>query len=124
MAKEIDNPKAKRIQKRMEDRLGVYLKKNKLYGDAFSKTFQQYGPISALTRMRDKMDRLETLILNPQFEDNGESILDTLMDLANYCDMTIEEFESLPVKETPKKKPAKKKTTKGKKKASHKKESK
>lgn len=74
----------------MEGRLELYRQKNELYGDSFAKTFGQYGPISALTRMRDKLDRLETLILNPNLDSRDESIIDTLNDLANYCDMTIE----------------------------------
>lgn len=91
-----DTARIERIRKRMADRLDLYAKKNEMYGDAFSKTFQAYGPISALTRMRDKLDRLETLILNPQLDPKDETILDTLTDLANYCDMTIEAMAEMP----------------------------
>lgn len=95
------NEKVERIKKQMAARLDLYIAKNEMYGDSFSKTFRQYGPISALTRMRDKLDRLETLILNPDISDRGESIIDTLNDLANYCDMTIEAMtEDIP-KDTP-----------------------
>lgn len=99
----------------MEGRLELYRQKNELYGDSFAKTFGQYGPISALTRMRDKLDRLETLILNPNLDSRDESIIDTLNDLANYCDMTIEVMtaEASPAKTEKKaKKPRKKKKAK------------
>ena len=120
----VDNARIERMRQRMADRLDLYAKKNERYGDAFTKTFQAYGPISALTRMRDKLDRLETLILNPQLDPQGETILDTLTDLANYCDMTIEAIASVeptPVEEPapqPEKKPRKKRKAKAEKKAS------
>lgn len=91
-----DNARIERMRQRMADRLALYAEKNERYGDAFAKTFQAYGPISALTRMRDKLDRLEALILNPQLDPKDETILDTLTDLANYCDMTIEAMAEMP----------------------------
>ena len=118
-----DNARIERMRQRMADRLALYAEKNERYGDAFAKTFQAYGPISALTRMRDKLDRLETLILNPQLDPKDETILDTLTDLANYCDMTIEAMAEMPAPiEEPapkaKKKPRKKKKAEAEKKAS------
>ena len=116
-----DNARIERMRQRMADRLALYAEKNERYGDAFAKTFQAYGPISALTRMRDKLDRLETLILNPQLDPKDETILDTLTDLANYCDMTIEAMAEMPApveEPTPKaeKKPRKKRKPKAEKK--------
>ena len=107
------NLKAERIKKQMEERLKVYEEKNERYGDSFSLTFEQYGPISALTRMKDKMNRLENLILNQELDPKDETIIDTLMDLANYCDMTVEvmtrSVESVERKDSKPKKPRKKK---------------
>lgn len=109
-----DKARIERIRQRMADRLKLYAEKNEKYGDAFTKTFQAYGPISALTRMKDKMYRLETLILNPNIGAGDESIIDTLTDLANYCDMTIEAISEMaaeaPQVEAPK--PEKKKLRK------------
>ena len=67
--------------------------KNKRYGDSFSKTVQHYGLISALTRMSDKWNRIETLILGNADESADESLVDSLTDLANYCIMTICEIQ-------------------------------
>ena len=67
--------------------------KNKRYGDSFSKTVQHYGLISALTRMSDKWNRIETLILGNADESADESLIDSLTDLANYCIMTICEIQ-------------------------------
>ena len=67
--------------------------KNKRYGDSFSKTVQHYGLISALTRMSDKWNRIETLILSRADESADESLVDSLTDLANYCIMTVCEIQ-------------------------------
>jgi hypothetical protein len=71
----------------------IYRAKNTAYGDAFGKTFQKYGQISALTRMSDKWNRLEALFLGAKNDVADESIKDTLKDMANYCLMTVMEIE-------------------------------
>lgn len=72
--------------------------KNKRYGDSFSKTVQHYGLISALTRMSDKWNRIETLILGRADESTDESLVDSLTDLANYCIMTVCEIQDSELK--------------------------
>ena len=73
----------------------VYAQKNEKYGDSFGLSVQKYGFIAALTRMSDKWNRLETLILNKEDgSDTDESIVDTLLDLANYCLMTVIELDN------------------------------
>lgn len=71
----------------------TYAMKNMAYGDAFGKTFQSMGAISAAVRMADKMSRINSLIVNCQLGSNDESLLDTLKDLANYCIMTVMEIQ-------------------------------
>ena len=70
----------------------LYAKKNLAYGDSFSKTFKQLGLISAVTRIADKFNRLVNLATNKAIDNLGESIEDTLLDLASYCIMTIMEL--------------------------------
>lgn len=68
-------------------------KKNAAYGDAFGKSIEKYGYISALVRMSDKWNRLNTLMLDSDGIDNlGESVQDTLLDLAGYCILTMAEL--------------------------------
>ena len=69
------------------------VEKNKRYGDSFSKAVQHYGLISALTRMYNKWNRIETLILGRADESADESLVDSLTDLANYCIMTCIELK-------------------------------
>lgn len=73
----------------------VYKQKNEKYGDSFGISVQKYGLISALTRISDKFNRLEQLILNHEDgTDTDESLLDTLLDLSNYALMTYIEIEN------------------------------
>lgn len=70
----------------------TYRKKNADYGNSFSRAVEKYGLVSALTRISDKFNRLESLILHKKQEVKDESVQDTLLDLANYCIMTVMEI--------------------------------
>lgn len=70
----------------------IYNNKNNDYGDAFGRTFEKLGLISAVTRISDKYNRLESLATSTEQKVKDESIEDTLMDMANYCIMTIIEL--------------------------------
>lgn len=72
----------------MED---LYQKKNKRYGNSFSKTYETLGLISAVTCINHKHNRLCALAKNPDLDQLDESIEDTLIDMANYCVMTLME---------------------------------
>lgn len=72
----------------------LYEKKDRAYGNSFGETFQKLGIISAVTRISDKYNRLcnLTTTLTP-INDCGESIEDTLKDMAAYCIMTLMELK-------------------------------
>lgn len=72
----------------------VYEQKNSDYGDSFGQTFDKLGVISAVTRITDKYNRLVSLCTKPEEERKvkDESIEDTLLDMANYCMMTVIEL--------------------------------
>ena len=72
----------------------TYRKKNSAYGDSFGETYRKLGIISAVTRITDKYNRLVTLATNADISENDESLTDTLLDMANYCIMTVMEMES------------------------------
>lgn len=67
----------------------TYARKNATYNDSFGKSVEKYGFISALTRMSDKFNRVENLILGAKNEVPDESLEDTLIDLACYSVMTL-----------------------------------
>ena len=68
-------------------------RKNKDYGDSFSKSFQDWGLPMSCIRLTDKLNRLSSFAKNADIQIKDESVVDTLMDLANYSIMTIMELE-------------------------------
>lgn len=67
----------------------LYEAKDAVYGDSFGQTYEKLGIVSAVTRISDKYNRLCNLVTNPEVDDLGESIDDTLKDMAAYCIMTL-----------------------------------
>ena len=67
----------------------IYEAKNKDYGDSFTKSFDKFGMVMPLIRLEDKLNRLESLVINGEARVRDESMIDTLIDLANYAIMTI-----------------------------------
>lgn len=70
----------------------IYEQKNHDYGNSFGETYKKLGIISAITRITDKHNRICALATKKQMV-KDESIKDTLLDLANYCIMTVIEME-------------------------------
>lgn len=73
----------------------LYERKNNAYGNSFGDTYQKLGLISAATRISDKYNRLCNLVKNPNIDNIGESIEDTLQDLAAYAIMTLIELRKM-----------------------------
>ena len=73
----------------------TYEQKNHDYGNSFGETYKKLGIISAITRISDKHNRICSLATKSADERKvkDESIKDTLLDLANYCIMTVIEME-------------------------------
>lgn len=67
----------------------LYYRKNQSYGDSFGRSIHKYGPIAALTRMSDKWNRVENIMLGGKNLVGDESLNDTLVDLAAYALMTV-----------------------------------
>lgn len=70
----------------------LYEAKNAAYGNSFGDTYKKLGIVSAVTRISDKYNRLCNLATNPDIDNLGESIDDTLRDMAAYCIMTLIEL--------------------------------
>ena len=69
----------------------LYARKNADYGDSFGKSFTEYGLTMACIRLEDKLNRIKALT-KQKAQVSDESIVDTLMDLANYSIMTLVEL--------------------------------
>ncbi len=71
----------------------IYKQKNSDYGNSFGEMFAELGIITAITRIGDKYNRIKNLAKSGQQHVKDEAITDTLLDMANYCIMTVIELE-------------------------------
>lgn len=78
----------------------LYARKNHDYGDSFSRTYESLGIISAATRITDKYNRFIEMAKGTKQLVNDETIRDTLIDMANYCLMTVMELDREAANET------------------------
>ena len=72
----------------------TYEAKNHDYGDSFHESYVEDGLLMAKIRIGDKYSRFKSLLENADQKVKDESIRDTLMDMANYCIMTVMELEA------------------------------
>ena len=77
------------ILKEMQE---LYDRKNHDYGNSFSETIQEFGFTPAVARINDKLKRVKQMIKGEQMLVN-ESMRDNLIDIANYCVLTIIELD-------------------------------
>lgn len=97
------NEKVKIMKALHSQQEALYSEKNEKYQDAFGKTYAEYGPTVAIIRLEDKLNRVKALVAAGLDDSNGESLMDTLTDIANYANMFLIELGASPVKEeTPK----------------------
>ena len=66
----------------------TYEKKNKDYGNSFDILCDKFGLVAAAIPLNNKVERINSLIKNDK-NYVGESIEDSLLDLANYAIMTL-----------------------------------
>ena len=71
----------------------IYRKKNHDYGDSFHISYLEEGMAMPRIRLGDKFNRFKNLTRTDEVLVSDESVIDTLLDLANYAIMTIIEME-------------------------------
>jgi hypothetical protein len=71
----------------------LWKRKNTDYGSSVSDTYKDFGLVSFLVRMQDKMNRLKTLTKQQALVED-EKIEDTLIDLANYSVLALMEVRN------------------------------
>lgn len=71
----------------------IYLAKNSDYGLSFDRSCNEFGMLSPIIRMQDKLNRLKSLYNKSCSQESAkvidESVSDTLLDLANYAILTV-----------------------------------
>lgn len=66
--------------------------KNHDYGNSFSELFAECGMTYAYGHMADKLKRVKSL-MSDEAKEKGESMKDSLLDLANYAILTVMELD-------------------------------
>lgn len=82
------------FEKITAEMLETYKKKNADYGNSFSETIQEFGFIPAVARINDKLKRVKNMVKGNDMNIKDESMRDNLMDIANYCVLTIMELDN------------------------------
>lgn len=67
----------------------TFVKKNHDYGNSFERSCNEEGLAAARIRLGDKWLRFKKLSKGEEALVKDESIRDTLLDMANYCVMTV-----------------------------------
>ena len=80
------------FQKVQAEMLQTYEAKNHDYGDSVHKTFEEFGITSFLVRLSDKLNRAIALSKSEAMV-KGESMRDTLLDMANYATIAVVELD-------------------------------
>ena len=70
----------------------IYKQKNSDYGNSFSNLFKECGMTYAYGHMAEKLKRVKSL-MKDEAKVKGESMRDSLLDLANYAILTIMELD-------------------------------
>ena len=71
----------------------LYIKKNADYGNSFADIYAEVGMPYAYGHMAEKLRRIRSLMNQPA-NVKGESMRDSLVDLANYAILTIVELDA------------------------------
>jgi len=68
----------------------LVIRKNKNYGDSYAQSVERYGNVVTIIRLEDKLNRLRQLMLEGDQDAVGESIDETLEDVAGYAIIELE----------------------------------
>ena len=78
----------------LDEMKDLHAKKNACYGDAAHKNFLKYGPVASLSRLSEKMQRAEHILLSGKCEVKDEPLTETLIDIAITSAMLYMELKN------------------------------
>lgn len=87
--KELTSNHSKQFKEITDKMVDTYIKKNHDYGNSFDASMDEEGFTAARIRLGDKWLRFKKLSKGEKAKVKDESIKDTLLDMANYCIMTV-----------------------------------
>lgn len=74
------------------DMIATYSRKNKDYGNSFSRMCREYGHTYPIIHLDEKLARIKSILLSGDTAVKDETAVDSLLDLACYSLMTIMEL--------------------------------
>lgn len=86
--------KEQRFEQLTKQMFETFKCKNKDYGDSTTQTYKEFGLTSYAIRINDKLNRVKSFCKKGELEVKGESVKDSLMDLANYCLLAVIDIEN------------------------------
>ena len=90
--KESDKSDADRFKEITDKMSDTYKRKNHDYGNAFSEMYDELGINYGYGKIREKVNRIKTLKDN-EAQVANEPLEDALLDCANYCILTLMEYQ-------------------------------
>lgn len=82
-----------RLKQYTNEIVELVVKKNKDYGNSFTKTVDEYGDVIYCIRLEDKLSRLKSLIKNKEVNIADESLEDTVRDVIGYSLLILNDME-------------------------------
>lgn len=92
MGEQIKNTDADRFKDITDKMSDTYKRKNHDYGNAFSEMYDELGINYGYGKIREKVNRIKTLKDN-EAQVANEPLEDALLDCANYCILTLMEYQ-------------------------------
>lgn len=77
----------KAFKETVEKMTDIFIAKNHDYGNSFGETVRELGVVAGFASIMHKFNRLKNIIKGKTPLVEGETIEDTLLDMANYCIM-------------------------------------
>lgn len=92
VGKQNERTDADRFKKITDKMIDTYKRKNHDYGNAFSEMYDELGINYGYGKIREKVNRIKTLKDN-EAQVANEPLEDALLDCANYCILTLMEYQ-------------------------------
>lgn len=92
MGEQSKNTDADRFKEITDKMIDTYKRKNHDYGNAFSEMYDELGINYGYGKIREKVNRIKTLKDN-EAQVANEPLEDALLDCANYCILTLMEYQ-------------------------------
>ena len=92
MGEQSKNTDADRFNEIIDKMSDTYKRKNHDYGNAFSEMYDELGINYGYGKIREKVNRIKTLKDN-EAQVANEPLEDALLDCANYCILTLMEYQ-------------------------------